>query len=60
MFLNTNLPLRKFGKYQPDEGGIGAAISKLERLDSNDPDVAKLVARVGHSDVANEDIRRET
>lgn len=60
MFLNRNLPLRKFGRYQTDEGGIGAAISKLERLDSDDPDVAKLAARVGHNDVVNEDVRRET
>lgn len=52
--------MRKFGKYQPDEGGIGATISKLERLDSNDPDVAKLTARVGHNDILNDDIRRET
>ena len=46
----SNLPLRKLGKYHSEEGGIGETISKLERLDSDDPDVAKLTARVMQND----------
>lgn len=58
MFLNKDLSLRKFGQYQTDEDGIGAAISKLERLDRDDPDVAKLAARVEQHDVAKDDARQ--
>lgn len=50
MFLESRLPLRKFGRYA-DEGGVGAAISKLERRDTQDPDVEKLTARVTHNDI---------
>lgn len=60
MFFNSNLPLRKFGQYHSDEGGIGAAISRLERLDHDDPDIAKLAARVTHSDISHDITRPET
>ena len=54
MFLDSNLPLRKFGRYHSDEGGIGAAISKLERLDRDDPDVAKLTNRVVEDEISHD------
>lgn len=38
----AKVPLRKFGKYQAQAGGVGEAMSRLERLDSNDPTVTKV------------------
>lgn len=38
----AKVPLRKFSQYQAQAGGVGAAMSRLERLDSNDPTVTKL------------------
>lgn len=57
MFLDSKLPLRKFGGYQSDEGGVGAVISKLERRDRGDPDVAKLTARITHNDITAADAK---
>lgn len=55
MFVHRDLPLRKFDGFRSDEGGVGAAISKLEALDREDPGVAKLTARVAHEGVSIED-----
>lgn len=52
MFVHRDLPLRKFGGFKSDEGGVGAAISKLEALDREDPGVAKLTARVAHEGIS--------
>lgn len=38
----AKVPLRKFGKYETSPDGVGAAMSRLERLDSNDPTITKL------------------
>ena len=38
----ANVPLRKFGSYEASPDGVGAALSRLERLDSNDPTITKL------------------
>jgi hypothetical protein len=38
----AKVPLRKFGQYVTSPDGVGAALSRLERLDSNDPTIAKL------------------
>ena len=38
----AKVPLRQFGGYQSGANGIGAAVSKLERLDSDGAAVSKL------------------
>lgn len=40
VMFQAGLPLRKFNKYR-SEGGVGAAISRLERQDSEGDDVIK-------------------
>lgn len=48
----AKLSLRKFGEYQSSGDGVGAAMSRLERLDSNDPKVSKVeVTHTGDSKV---------
>lgn len=42
----AKIPLRKFSKYQAS--GIGAAVSRLERLENDDPTITKL--QVDHND----------
>lgn len=46
----AKLPLRKFGQYQSSADGVGAAMSRLERLDSNDPTETKF--HVAHNEDA--------
>jgi hypothetical protein len=43
----AKVPLRKFRDYQTNEDGVGAAVSRLERLEGDDPSVAKLHLRAG-------------
>ena len=38
----AKVPLRKFGDYQSGADGIGAAVSKLERLDEDDAKISKI------------------
>ena len=38
----AKIPIRKFGQYETSPDGVGAAVSRLERLDSNDPTITKL------------------
>jgi hypothetical protein len=38
----AKLPLRKFRDYQSNEDGVGAAVSRLERLEGDDPAMAKI------------------
>lgn len=51
--FEAKTPLRKFGKYQSDEDGIGAAVTRIERRDKNDPTIAKIHAQI-HSDSVDE------
>jgi hypothetical protein len=51
----AKVPLRKFGQYQSRPDGVGAAVSRLERLDSDDPTITKLrVTRDGDEKVGME------
>lgn len=43
----AKLPLRKFRNYQANEDGVGAAVSRLERLQGEDPTIAKLQVHAG-------------
>ena len=48
--FEARLPLRKFGEYQGGTDGVGAAVSRLERLDSDHPTVSKVqVTHTGES-----------
>jgi MFS transporter, SP family, sugar:H+ symporter len=38
----AKLPLRKFRDYRSNEDGVGAAVSRLERLEGDDPAMAKI------------------
>ena len=51
----AKVPLRKFGQYQSSPDGVGAAVSRLERLDSDDSTLTKLqVIRNDDSKVGTE------
>ncbi len=53
VMFQAGLPLRKFGQYR-GEDGVGAAISRLERLESDD-DVIKAKTRVLQTERAKSD-----
>ena len=40
--FEAKVPLRKFRHYQTSESGVGAAVSRLERLESDDQKLAKV------------------
>ena len=44
VMFEAKVPLRGFGQFETDQDGVGAAVSRLERLDSDDPRTAKLHA----------------
>jgi hypothetical protein len=50
----AKLPLRKFRNYQTNANGIGAAISKLERLE-DDPALTKIPVHAGDTKSARHD-----
>ena len=52
VMFEARVPLRKFGNYQSDPDGIGSAVSRIERLESDDTAVAKMQAHI-HSDSLN-------
>ena len=44
VMFEAKVPLRGFGNHVTDQDGIGAAVSRIERLDRDDPRTAKLHA----------------
>lgn len=53
----AKLPLRKFKNYQTNEDGIGAAVSRLERMDGEQPSMAKI--QIHQEDARDAKIRDE-
>lgn len=50
----AKLALRKFRNYRGSEDGVGAAVSRLERLEGDQPSLAKIQVRVEDAKVRAE------
>ena len=46
VMFESDTPMRKFGKYETDADGIGAGVTRIERMDETDLTAAKVHALV--------------